>query len=199
MNELGTASSAYRNLTIVLGTLRHGIGTWAGRGVFTHVMALLVWGRVGRVCQAMERLAALFQAGRLVLRARRAVVSPVVAAVVARPMRLWPVQWAWLVRMIGWQAAGIGGQLQHVLGQPEMVALLRASPQARRLLRPICRMLAVPTALLRPVTNVGVTPVVVTPMISEELKWPSAVDRRRVSLPRAIRLASLRDCFEPVG
>jgi hypothetical protein len=44
-------------------------------------------------------------------------------------------------------------QLTYLLADPEMVALIEASPQARRLLRPICNMLAiksVPAALLRP-------------------------------------------------
>ena len=41
------------------------------------------------------------------------------------------------------QAVGYGSQLQHLLGEPEMAALLEASPQARRVLRPLLRALAV--------------------------------------------------------
>lgn len=59
------------------------------------------------------------------------------------------MNFGWLVKMAGWQAAGYGSQLRAVLETPEMVALLEASPQAGRMLRPICRMLAVETSLLR--------------------------------------------------
>jgi hypothetical protein len=69
-------------------------------------------------------------------------------------MRLWPGRFAWLVRDIGWEAAGFGCQLRAVLETPEMVALLSACPQAQRVLRPVCRMLAIETQVLRP----GVTP-----------------------------------------
>jgi hypothetical protein len=44
-------------------------------------------------------------------------------------------------------------QLTYLLADPEMVALIEAAPQARRLLRPLCNMLmikSVPAALLRP-------------------------------------------------
>jgi hypothetical protein len=44
-------------------------------------------------------------------------------------------------------------QLTYLLADPEMVALIEAAPQARRLLRPLCNMLAiksVPATLLRP-------------------------------------------------
>jgi hypothetical protein len=49
----------------------------------------------------------------------------------------------WLIRRCGWQAAGCGSQLRQLLAEPEMAALLLAAPQAGRLFRPLCRMLAV--------------------------------------------------------
>ncbi len=53
-----------------------------------------------------------------------------------------PHGFAWLVRLVP-EAASYGAQLQHLLAAPEMEALLAASATARRLLRPLCRMLAV--------------------------------------------------------
>lgn len=47
----------------------------------------------------------------------------------------------WLVRELGHEAAGYGGQLAHVLAGPEMQALIAAVPGVRRVLRPVCRML----------------------------------------------------------
>ena len=54
-----------------------------------------------------------------------------------------PGRAGWLVREFGWEMAGFGSQLQHLLGQPEMQAVLAARPGVGRILRPICRMLGV--------------------------------------------------------
>ncbi len=53
-----------------------------------------------------------------------------------------PRQLAWLVGMLGWEAA-YGSELQYLLKLPEMHALIRAAPQVGRLLRPLCWMLGV--------------------------------------------------------
>ena len=47
----------------------------------------------------------------------------------------------WLVRELGWEAAGYGNHLAHVLASPEMQALIAAVPGVGRVLRPVCRML----------------------------------------------------------
>ena len=47
----------------------------------------------------------------------------------------------WLVREIGWEAAGYGSHLAHLLAGPEMQALIAAVPGVGRVLRPVCRML----------------------------------------------------------
>ena len=54
-----------------------------------------------------------------------------------------PRRFGWLVQLVGYQAAGHGSQLAHLLSDPEMVALVRDLPQARRILAPLCRMLGV--------------------------------------------------------
>jgi hypothetical protein len=55
-----------------------------------------------------------------------------------------------LVRAAAWEAAGFGCQVRAILETPEMVALLTASPQAVRVLTPLCRMLAIEASVLRP-------------------------------------------------
>ena len=54
-----------------------------------------------------------------------------------------PRAWAWLVRKIGYQAAGFGSQLQTLLYDPAMLTVLQAAPTAGRTLRPFCRLLGV--------------------------------------------------------
>lgn len=60
----------------------------------------------------------------------------------ARPRQRLPERFAWLVRLVP-EAACFGSQLQHLLADPELVALLETAPQAGRILRPLCRLLAV--------------------------------------------------------
>ena len=71
---------------------------------------------------------------------------PVVAAERPLPVRVrvrLPGGRGWLVKALGWEAAGYGSQLQTLLAEPEMVALLAALPAVGRVLRPLGRMLGV--------------------------------------------------------
>ena len=58
-----------------------------------------------------------------------------------QPFRL-PGRFGWLIRLVP-GAAAYGGQVQYLLADPEMAALLADVPQAGRILRPLCRMLAI--------------------------------------------------------
>ncbi len=111
-------------------------------------LLVLLWTRLQHVSQRLAALAARAAAGRALTRRRVAPLTParrVPPAPWAPPLapspRL-PHKFAWLVRLVP-EAACYGSQLRHLLTAPEMAALLAASPQARRLLRPLCRMLAV--------------------------------------------------------
>ena len=77
-----------------------------------------------------------------------AVRRPVVAVERPVPVRVVRVRLpggrGWLVKALGWEAAGYGSQLQTLLDDPEMVALLAALPAVGRVLRPLGRMLGVP-------------------------------------------------------
>jgi hypothetical protein len=61
-----------------------------------------------------------------------------------QPEQLLPRKFGWLIRFVPYEAACFGSQLQHQLSQPEMTALIEAAPQAGRILRPLCWMLAIP-------------------------------------------------------
>ena len=105
-----------------------------------------LWGWLGRSGRRFERAVSR----PAVVRTRSAVARVRPAVVVAR-VRL-PAQRAWLVRALGWEAAGYGSQLQALLAEPEMQALLLQVPAAGRILRPLCRMLGVTTLeMARPV------------------------------------------------
>ncbi len=99
-------------------------------------MALIVplWGWLNRTVRRFGRVRVAAVAAAV-----RAPRAPVVAA--AR-VRL-PAGKAWLVKALGWEAAGYGSQLQALMGEPEMVALLAAVPGVVRVLRPLGRMLGV--------------------------------------------------------
>jgi hypothetical protein len=136
------------------------VGGWAGRGLFSAALAWLLYRRLGEIQRDMAGLMARFQSGRLWrvmtrASAKRPVPESVGSATAcgvgagdgAAGARIWPRDFGWLVRFAAYQAAGFGLQLRNVLTQPDMVALLAAAPRARRVLRPLCRMLAVETAL----------------------------------------------------
>ena len=183
--------SPYQTLSAVLRALRGEVGGWTVRRMLSEVLALLLYRRLGEICGKIERLAVRFQAGRLWRR------TPGAAAVVRKAAktgaRIWPGRFAWLIRAAGYQAAGYGCQLRHLLEQPEMVELLKASPQVARILRPVCRMLAIETALLRPGVPVPEPKVRVRKPRVRTPRTP--IDFGRIPLPRGVLSAARRQGF----
>jgi hypothetical protein len=192
MND-AVVPSPFVSLSAVIRGLRVAVAAWGGRGLLAEALVLLVYRRLGEIVLRMERMAARFQAGRLWRRGPRVVVegdAAVVRLKRVRGTRVWPSEFGWLVRIASYQAAGFGSQLRAVLEQPEMVALLKAAPQAVRVLRPLCRMLAIETALLRPGVEVPVRVVV------KRVRKPRVpIDFGRVPLPRGVLSAARRQGF----
>ena len=185
------APSPYQALPAVLRALRCEVGGWTVRKLLSEVLAWLLYRRLGAICGKIERLVARFQAGRLWLRKPGARVG--VRAAAKTGARIWPGRFAWLVRAAGYQAAGYGCQLRYILEQPEMVELLKASPQAARILRPVCRMLAIETALLRPGVPVPEPALrVVKPRVRKKRE---PIDFGRIPLPRGVLTAVRRRRF----
>ena len=181
--EFITPPSPFPSLLAVLHALRAAVGGWEKQWVFNHVLALLLHRRLGEVATKIERLMARFRAGRLwrrvgVARGRR---------VGRTGVRIWPRRFGWLVRAASFQAAGYGSQLRQILEQPEMVELLKAAPQAARMLRPVCRMLAIETSLLQPG---AIPPEPVLRAVKPRLRKKRApVDWGRIPLPRGVLTA----------
>ena len=94
-----------------------------------------------------------------------------------------PRRFGWLVHLVGYQAAGHGSQLAHLLTDPEMVALVRDVPQARRILAPLCLMLGVAVDGLAAVRRPRVRPVASRPGV--EALPPTTVVTRLGYVPSA--------------
>jgi len=95
-----------------------------------------------------------------------------------------PGGFGWLVRLAP-ETTCHGSQLQHLLSDPEMTALLAAAPQIRRLLRPLCRMLAVapppePPGTPEPAART-IAPGDANPIGSPTTTAPSRARRRRAT------------------
>ncbi len=102
-----------------------------------------------------------------------------------------PRRFGWLVRAGGYQAAGFGSQLQAVLTEPEMVALLTECPQAVRLLRPLCRALAIELDWVKGAAR-GSAERVVRPRVTRVRVKPEPF---RIPLPRGVISAARRAGF----
>ena len=185
------APSPYLSLSAVLRALRGEVGGWHLRGLLSHAVMMLLYRRIGEICGKIERLAVRVQAG--LLRRREPGVKAGVRSVAKTGARIWPGRFAWLVRVAGYQAAGYGCQLRHILEQPEMVELLKASPQAARILRPVCRMLAIETALLQPGVEVAVPKVKALRVKAPRKR--KVFDFGRIPLPRGVLAAARRQGY----
>ena len=136
-----------------------------------HLMrfTILLCSRLGRAARRFER--AMSRPARP---ARARVRAPQDEAARPRTIGL-PQGQAWLVRALGYEAAGYGSQLQALLTDPEMQAVLAGLPVAGRILRPICRMLGVPSELVAPVVVAALPGPIAVVRVRRNPVWPRAV------------------------
>jgi hypothetical protein len=125
--------------------LREIIGNHAGRHPASVAVITLLWPYLNRVAKRFEALVRRVEAGGALVRIRVASLGPRVPRFgppcPRRPGL--PTGFAWLIRLVPYHAACIGGQVRYLLVKPEMAALFVAAPQVARIFRPLCRMLAV--------------------------------------------------------
>ena len=164
------------------GLCRAVAGRIAGRAM-SAVMIVLVWQRVRRVQREILGLLARFRTGRLRARTGRRAGGTLRA--VRRKAIALPRRFGWLLPMVPHEAACFAGQVRSVLAEDEMVALLAASAQARRVLAPVCRMLGIEAGVLGPVGPVRV----------RRVRGPAAVPESGRPLPAAVLAAARRDGF----
>ena len=207
--------SVMDRFTTTLDGLCRAVAARSLRGMLTGPLILLIWCRVRRISVALQALALRVEAGRGTRRflgrrasGRRASGRPASAQLAevvvggaggqAGGGRGLPRRLGWLLGLVPYEAACFAGQLQTVLGDPEMVALLTVSPQARRILAPLCQMLGLERGLLTP----GVTaPVVdrvpvVGPVAGGRVRAARVpIDFGRIPLPRGVLVAARRQEF----
>ncbi len=138
-------------LATVLGGLRDIAALHAGRNWALIPVTLLFSAYLGSVIRRFTALAARLADGPLRTRPPRPAHSRPAGQQGPRKSRL-PGRFAWVVDWLGYHAAGRGSQLRYLLTEDaEMAALLAASPQGGRILRPLCRMMGIaPTPDLPP-------------------------------------------------
>lgn len=134
----------------IIDTLCSAVAARAATHRLARPVLVLLWSWLRRTARRFGRLAARVQAGRP-SRPRRPAAPRPPRPRAPRTPRL-PRGFAWVIRLVPYAAAGSASQLQHLLAEPDMAALIAAAPTAGRLLRPLCRMLGVrlPPALILP-------------------------------------------------
>jgi hypothetical protein len=168
--------SAPARFALIMDGLKQAVAAKSADYPWTGPMVKYVWNRLHLINAIFQALAALIVAGTLpperVCRPRRPRVQSVM---LARPdpdapkpvWKLFHYRFGWLcgavpslARRFG--AAQFGSQFQYLLADPEMIALIAASPRIRSTLRPLLWMLGIKASLLRPPPPQPPPPVVET-------------------------------------
>jgi hypothetical protein len=155
--------SAPARFALIMDGLKKALAEKIADYPWTGPMVVYVWNRLSRINTIFQALAVLIAEGTLprerVCRPRVAMVQSPMRALpdpeAPKPVwRLFSYRRAWLVaampslaRRFG--AAQFGSQLQYLLTDPEMMALVAASPRMRRTLRPLLWMLGIEASLIR--------------------------------------------------
>ncbi len=157
----GLSPSLAQRMALIIAGLCQAVAVRGARNRAMQPATILIWTRLRRMVARFDALVARAragsQAGAPVCADPPAPAShpPAAgalgpgAAAVRSPRRLphrlphrLPRGFAWLIRLVP-EAAVYGSQVQHLLGDPELAALLAAEPKLGRILRPLCRMLAI--------------------------------------------------------
>jgi hypothetical protein len=128
-------------LALIMGGLQRAAATCAGRDHAIAPLVNLLLARIRRLTNRFNALIARLAAGQPAAPYRPR-TRPARAAPPAEILRL-PRDYFWLIRLLPYEAAGYGSQLQAMLADPQTAALLAAAPEAGRILRPLCRLLAI--------------------------------------------------------
>jgi len=128
-----------RRLRLILTTLAALIARRFLREPRLAALIVPLWSRLNRAARRFERLMVGLAAGRLPKPRSSGRGGP------HRSVAAFPTGRGWLVRALGPEAAACATQLQTLLAEPAAAELLVVAPTARRILRPIARMLAIGT------------------------------------------------------
>ena len=143
-----TTDTACFNLRSILRGLFALLGGWP----LEIGLPAYVYNRFNRIVSQLERLLVRYHAGKLHPCSPRAVTAKSEGQTRAGVTRRGPAlkgKFGWLLPAGKHHAAGFGSQLRTLLEAPGMQEFLSAVPQAQRLLRPMCRALAVELAWVK--------------------------------------------------
>lgn len=110
----------------------------AVRGPMMAPLILLICARLRRITARFASLAARYAAGTLRPLRTPATEPRATGPHLPPPRDPLPRGYAWLIPLVP-GAASYGSQLQYLLSQPEMAAMIAAVPRMATLLRPLCR------------------------------------------------------------
>jgi hypothetical protein len=203
--------SVAESLGRVLDGLCRAVAARIASGGVSAALIVLIWGRVQRAKREILQVLARFQAGRLrVVRAAKATAHDLGGVGIGRSGGLrsgigragdapvLPRGFAWLLPLVPGEAACFAGQITTLLAEPEMIALLEASPHARRVLRPLCSMLGIAADMLRAPVKIlreRSDAVCAAATFAPASAPPLLADMRRIKLPRGVLTAVRRHGF----
>ena len=177
--SLAASDTVAANLRVILRGLLAALGAWR----VETVIAVVLYRRISGAIRQIERMLMRFRAGTLRHQPHRFVPKPQMHR---KPAARLPQRFGWRVQKGGYQAACAGSQLLAVLNTPEMAELLAASAQARRVLRPLCRALAVELPWVAGTTR---------QVSTRKTRLRSVPEPFRIPLPRSVLTAARRDGF----
>ena len=131
------AADFARRFAIILAALAALIARRCLREPRLLLLGVPLWNRLNRTARRFERLIARLAAGRL--------PKPRAPGRRGGPRRADPLPTGkgWLIRVLGYEAAGYASQLQALLTEPGAAGLLAQVPTAQRILNPLSRLLAI--------------------------------------------------------
>jgi hypothetical protein len=136
---LHPATNLSRGFAQIVEAMCQAIAARAARDVASAALLVLLWSRLRRLARRLASVAERAAAGTLDTPNRR-------LSVVATPRRRAPSPWPRGLRALARLAPEVmcfGGQLRRLLAEPEIAALLAATPRLGRHVRPLCRLLGV--------------------------------------------------------
>ena len=139
------ATSLSHRLGLTLAGLCEALAARMAKDRDAVLLLFMAWTRLRRFVFRFEALLADFRAGRL-----SAAPSPrgggdnlpQLPGLAGLPQPRLPRAFGWLLRLAP-ESAAFAGQVEHLLADPEMKALLAGSAQASRMLLALCRMLGI--------------------------------------------------------
>jgi hypothetical protein len=161
MNAPATLSPIDR-FVLVLDALCAAVAARFKTPPMTGARVVVIWKRIRRIRLLVQALVARIQAGTYRERptrpggARRPGARPPTPMPPLDPL---PRNFGWLLGLVPYEAASLAEGVRRVLAEPEMAAMIAATPRLTRLLRPLCWMLHIDADFLGLAPMRGTKPV----------------------------------------